>query len=80
MIEPKLPTADDLKPSLEKLEANPGSVVLIAVELAESHCNFARCSWGWFSGQERKALRRALETARRKRQKAAEKGLQPFSE
>ena len=36
MIAPTWPTPQELQPALEKLEANPGSVVLIAVELAEA--------------------------------------------
>ena len=52
----------------------------LAIESAEARCNFCRVTIGWFSAQERKALRNALEVCRRKRQKAAEKGLQPVSE
>jgi hypothetical protein len=69
MIPPKLPGPIELGPCLEKLDRHPGSVVLIAVELPEV-CNFTRCTWAWLSREERKALRRALEAARKKREKS----------
>jgi hypothetical protein len=40
MIPPSLPSADDLQPLLDKLEANPGSVILIALDQPEV-CNYA---------------------------------------
>jgi uncharacterized membrane protein len=49
-----------------KLEAAPGSVVLIAVEQPEL-CNFARCTAAWLSQEDRQALKTALEKARKKR-------------
>jgi hypothetical protein len=78
MIPPTFPSAEQLRPALEKLEAAPGSVVLLAIESAEPCCNFCRVTVAWLAPDERKALRRALEVCRRKRQ--AEKGLQPVSE
>ena len=62
----QLPTPQDLAPWIQKLEAVPGSVVLIAVEQPEV-CNFARCTAAWLSREERKTLKTALEKARRKR-------------
>ena len=68
MITPKLPGLENLAPELEKLEIYPQSIVLIAIE----DC---RVSWGWFSAAERRALRAALERAR-KRRIAAENKIQ----
>ena len=61
-----LPTAEDLQPQLDRLEANPGSVILVAIEQPEV-CNFARCTVAWLSREERKTLKIALENARQKR-------------
>ena len=60
MIPPTFPSAEQLRPVLEKLEAHPGSVVLLAIE-GGAICNFCRVTVAWFSAEERKALRRALE-------------------
>lgn len=46
MILPILPTVEDLRPQLDRLEANPGSVILLAIEQPEV-CNFARCTGAW---------------------------------
>jgi hypothetical protein len=67
MIHPTLPPISELQPHLDKLEANQGSVVLIAIEVPEV-CNFSRVTVGWFSKGERDALRKALLKARAKRQ------------
>ena len=72
MIPPRFPDPTELQPLLEKLEAHPGSVVLLAIEQPEV-CNFCRVTVAWLRADERKALRRALEACRRKRQKAAER-------
>jgi hypothetical protein len=66
VIAPKLPALEDLAPELEKLEIYPNSIVLIAIE----DC---RVTWGWFSAAERKALRAALERARKRRGAAENK-------
>jgi hypothetical protein len=68
MIPPTFPSTEQLRPVLEKLEVNPGSIILIAVEQPEV-CNFARVTWSWLSREERKALKAGLERARQKRQK-----------
>ncbi len=71
MIPPTLALSrSSFGPALEKLEANPGSVILIAVESAEAHCNFCRVTWAWLSREERKALRAALLKAKKKRDAA----------
>ena len=62
-----LPTPEELRPSLDRLEANAGSIVLIVIEVPEI-CNFTRTMITWLSKQEREALRRALLKARAKRQ------------
>jgi hypothetical protein len=64
VIAPDLPNAEQLRPALEKLEAVPGSVVLLAIESAEPCCNFCRVTVAWLAPEERKALRRALEVCR----------------
>ena len=63
-----LPTPQDLAPWIEKLEGNPGSVVLIAVEQPKV-CNFARCTAVWLSREEGKTLKAAPEKARSRRTK-----------
>ena len=67
MITPKLPGPAELAPYLEKLEAAPGSIVLVAIEVPEV-CNYARATCAWLSKQEREAIRRALEVCRKKRE------------
>jgi hypothetical protein len=71
MIHPKLPGPIELGPYLEKLDRHPGSLVLVAIEIPEV-CNFTRTTWAWLSREERKALRRALEGARKKREKSCD--------
>ena len=72
MIPPTWPSAAELQPALDKLEAHPGSLVLLAIEQPEV-CNFCRVTFAWLSADERKALRRALEVCRRKREKESAK-------
>ncbi len=67
MIAPNLPTQDDLKPQLERLEETPGSVVLIALELPSTQ-NFCRIGVGFFNAEERKALRAALARCKKRRE------------
>jgi uncharacterized membrane protein len=69
MIPPKLPGPIELSPCLEQLQRHPGSVILVAIEQPEV-CNFTRTTWAWLSREERNALRRALEAARKKREKS----------
>lgn len=68
MIPPKLPSAEELKPQLERLERTPGSVVLIALELPTSQ-NFCRVGVGFFDAAERNALHVALARCRKRREK-----------
>ena len=75
VIAPKLPALEDLAPGLEKLEIYPSSIILIAIEASPSSAD-CRVTWGWFSAAERKALRAALERAR-KRRVAAENKFSP---
>jgi hypothetical protein len=67
MIPPTLPTTEELKPHLDRLERTPGSVLLIALELPESQ-NFARVGIGFFDDAERKALHAALTRCRKRRE------------
>lgn len=69
MIPPKLPGPTELGPRLQQLYRHPGSVILIAIEQPEV-CNFTRTTFAWLSREERKALRTALERARKKREKS----------
>ena len=71
----KLPALEDLAPGLEKLEIYPHSIVLIAIEASPGFAD-CRVTWGWFAAAERKALRAALERAR-KRRVAAENKFSP---
>lgn len=66
MILPQLPSAGDLRPWLDRLEANEGRIVLIALESFRTR-NDCRCTVGWFSSEEKKALKTALLKARAKR-------------
>ena len=70
MIPPKLPTIADLREQLKKLEANPGSIVLIALESFETR-NDCRVTTSWLSAEERKPEqpvgRRDRETHRESR-------------
>ena len=65
MIPPILPTVEDLRPQLDRLEANPDSVILLPIEQPEV-CNFGRVTWAWLSKAERQTLKAALERARKK--------------
>jgi len=69
VIPPALPTACELQTQLDKLEASPGSVLLIAIELP-SNQNYCRTTWAWLSAAERQTLKRSLTTARKKRGEA----------
>jgi hypothetical protein len=51
MIFPQLPGPTELAPYLQKMEAAPGSVILIAIEQPGT-CNFARCTAAWLSRGE----------------------------
>ena len=64
MIPLTLPSVEQLRPELQKLESAPGSVILIAVEQAEARRNFCKCTWAWLSKEERRTLKTALERAR----------------
>jgi hypothetical protein len=67
MLDPILPGLEQLKPWLSRLDANAGSVVLIALESFETR-NDCRVTIGWLSKEERKSLKAGLERARRRRQ------------
>jgi hypothetical protein len=69
MLTPKLPGPIELGPCLDQLARHLGSVILVAIEQPEE-CNFTRTTWAWLSREERIALRRALEIAKRKREKS----------
>jgi hypothetical protein len=60
MIPPPLPTNEQLESYLAKLEANPGSVVLLAITYDPECQNYAELRVGWFNADARKRLHRAL--------------------
>jgi hypothetical protein len=64
LIPPQLSSPADLADSLEKLQRHPGSLVPIAIEMAEPVCNYCRTSVAWISQEERKVLKAGLERAR----------------
>ena len=61
-----LPNVVDLQSHLDRLEADLGRVILLAIEQPEV-CNFARCTGAGLNREERKTLKIALENARQKR-------------
>ncbi len=63
------PTSESLTPSLDKLKASPGSLILVAID--RDKFGFANVTFGWFSAEERKSLRGALQRAKAKRKDAA---------
>ena len=69
MLAPTLPTLSELQPHLDKLNAHPGSIVLIAIETLETQ-NYPRIGVAWLSAAERKDLRAGLTKARKRRQLA----------
>ena len=72
MIEPRIPTAAELKPWLTALEKSPpGGCLIIAIDLPANQ-NLPNVAWAVFSKTERAALRRAILSANRKRQKAGQ--------
>lgn len=73
MIAPRLPSHDELRPFLDRLESNPGSVVLIAVEWQRDVKNYAEAKVGFFDADARARLRRALQGEKR-REKAEVSG------
>lgn len=72
ILESRLPEAwpnkSTLRPYLEKLLANPGSMVFIALE-APRGPEGPTIGMGWFSAQERAVLRKALLAVNARRQK-----------
>lgn len=70
VIPPTLPSLEELEPLLQKLAAQPGSIVLVAFESFQDR-NDCRVSYAWLSAAERKVLRMALERARKRRLRAA---------
>ncbi len=67
MIDPVLPSCDQIRPLLCKL-AEHGGCVLVAISHEPQAQNYASTSWAHFNPEETKALRAALSRARRKRE------------
>jgi len=63
------PSASELRPQLDKLNASKGSVILVAIE--QDRFGFANVTWGWFSAEERAKLRKALSKAKKKREQGS---------
>jgi hypothetical protein len=59
----------ELRPCIERLVSKPGGVLLISVEIDPTRRNYPTVAFGVFDAAERQALRRALEAARKKREK-----------
>lgn len=68
----EFPTRAGLRPYLLKLLENPGSVVFLALENPRGP-GTPSFRTGWFSSEERYALRTALEKVNAKRKKAGQK-------
>ncbi len=66
MIDPTLPTVDDLRPDLAKL-AEHGGAVIVGITTNPRRQNFATVSWQHFDAEETKALRRAVTNVRKQR-------------
>lgn len=72
MIAPTLPSLEQLRPSLDKLQSETGSVVLIAISWPRSkdsqECqNYPDVQTAWLSKDETDALRTSLTKAKAKR-------------
>jgi hypothetical protein len=74
ILESKLewPNKETIRPYLEKLLANPGSMVFVALETPRAP-EGPRVGKGWFSASERELLRKALEKINDRRRQAKEK-------
>jgi hypothetical protein len=59
-----------LAPYVDRLVSKPGGVLLIAVDLEPARRNYPTVAFGVFDARERKALKSALEKARRGREKS----------
>ena len=59
-----------LEPYVHDLIKKPGGVLLLAVTVEPIARNYPEVTFAVFNSAERRALHRALETARRKREKA----------
>lgn len=68
MLPPVFPTPEELAPALDKLERNAGSMVLVVLEQPGeySRSNWCQTTWAWFSKEDRKALRNAVDKCRSK--------------
>jgi hypothetical protein len=62
--------AGPLAPDVDRLVSKPGGVLLISVTVQPECPNYPEVSFAVFDAEERKALRRAIEAARRKREKS----------
>lgn len=74
MMPPRLPLPAELRQFLDRLEANPGSVVLIAIEWPREMQNFPRVGIAWFDSEARKRLKRALQGEKRRTRNSTERG------
>jgi hypothetical protein len=60
----------ELSPFIERLISQPGGVMLISVTVDPSTRNYPEVGFAVFCAQERKALKVALTSCRRKREKS----------
>jgi hypothetical protein len=60
----------ELSPHIERLISQPGGVLLISVDVEPARRNYPIVAFGVFNARERKALKSALESCRRRRDSA----------
>lgn len=63
-----LPSGKEMQRCLARLKDTPGGIVLVAIEQPFSQ-SFPRVTWGYFTPEERKALKAALIRCRTKRER-----------
>jgi hypothetical protein len=68
LIPPDLPNLERLAPWLAKLNESPGSCVVITIEHVRNQ-NYPHVGMGWLSSEERKRVRRALQSVNTQRRK-----------
>ena len=68
LIPPKIPTPEQLAPWLAKLNQNPGACVVITIEHVRNQ-NYPHVGVGWLSSEERKRVRRALQSVNTQRRR-----------
>jgi hypothetical protein len=60
----------ELSPHIDRLISQPGGILLIAVDVEPDRRNYPTVAFGVFDAEERKALKSALQSCRRGREKS----------